>query len=96
MTSRNLRRGKPLLKGYASVAQWIEQFRPKEKVVGSTPTRGTKVKTTCKGGFNFGLSDGSNRPFAEQKRFGEAERNCLKVYFQGNEEAEERYLPAGG
>ncbi len=27
--------------GFALVAQWIEQFRPKEKVVGSTPTQGT-------------------------------------------------------
>lgn len=28
----------------ASVAQWIEQFRPKEKVVGSTPAWGTNYK----------------------------------------------------
>ena len=28
----------------ALVAQWIEQFRPKEKVVGSTPTQGTILR----------------------------------------------------
>ena len=30
-----------VLRSFALVAQWIEQFRPKEKVVGSTPTQGT-------------------------------------------------------
>ncbi len=29
---------------YALVAQWIEQLRPKEKVVGSTLTQGTKSR----------------------------------------------------
>lgn len=30
--------------GYGSVAQWIEQFRPKEKVVRSTRTRVTNFE----------------------------------------------------
>lgn len=37
-----------MLPDYAPVAQWIEQFRPKEKVVGSTPTRITNKLVSSK------------------------------------------------
>ena len=36
--------GAPCWALFAPVAQWIEQFRPKEKVAGSTLARGTKLR----------------------------------------------------
>ena len=44
----------------APVAQWIEQARPKRKVGGSTPSRGT-TKLENQKGSNFNLSMSSNK-----------------------------------
>ncbi len=41
-TERNSRSGGERNKVHALVAQWIERFRPKEEVGGSTPSKGTK------------------------------------------------------
>jgi hypothetical protein len=44
----------------APVAQWIERFRPKEEVGGSTPSRRTKVRFHNRWDFCFVRLGGKN------------------------------------
>ncbi len=57
------------------MAQWIEQFRPKEEVVRSTRTRVTKNKEALLGLFIFDILGVRRTPFAREANWRACEPN---------------------